>query len=134
LEVGFRWGIVRNIMAPWLIGAGALAALAAYFALLAWLLEIRRRGRMRRRDRRRMERQLRWTHGQEAMPLTWCDTYREHWEFVQDFERFCQPPPVGLGFRMVGQPERLGHVTRVTYSREATADGRPAERALTPAI
>src|SRR2546427_8459824 len=118
-------------MAPWLIGAGALAALAAYFALLAWLTALRRRARMRRRDRGRIERQLRWAHGQEAMPLTWYDTYPEHWEFVQDYERLCQPPPLGLGFRMVGQPERLGRATRVTYSREAIADGRPVERALT---
>ena len=121
-------------MAPWLIGAGALAALAAYFALLAWLTALRRRARMRRRDRGRMERQQRWAHGQEAMPLTWYDTYPEHWEFVQDYERLCQPPPLGLGFQMVGQPEELGRATRVTYSREAIADGRPVERALTPAV
>jgi hypothetical protein len=116
----------------WLLTA--VAAMAVVGGLLTWGAGARQRRAARRRDGRRAARELRWHRGEEPMPFTWYDTYRDHWEFVQDYERLCQPPPLGLGFEMVTQPERVAGGTRVTYTREA-ADGRELEeRRAIPAV
>lgn len=100
-----------------------LLAFVVYVGLVAWLAGARRRQRMRARDGNRAARELGWHRGEEPMPFTWYDTYREHWEFAQDYERLCHPPPLGLGFRMAIQPEKVPGGTRVTYTREV-ADAR----------